>query len=110
LGRVIFAGLVLAAREHPPTPTPADRDRLLDANPARVSSVIAVGANVNGEISSKSENGVDHGFAETPLQETSSSQVGSAPSTSATVLTSTPAELFRYRVQGQVEDRCHSEL
>jgi hypothetical protein len=86
---VIFAALVLAAREHQPTPTQAARDRLLDANPARVSSVIAIGANANDE----SESGVDHGFAETPLQETSSSQVESAPSTSATVLTSTPVEL-----------------
>jgi hypothetical protein len=95
LGTVICATLVLAAQEHQPTPTQADRDRLLDANPARVSSVIAIGANANGEMSS--ESGVDHEFVDNRLQEISSSQVESSPSTSATVLTSTPVELFRYR-------------
>ena len=41
LGTVIFAALVLAVQEHQPKATEAERDLLLNANPATVASVIA---------------------------------------------------------------------
>jgi hypothetical protein len=96
-GTVIFAALVLAAREHQPNATQADRDLLLNANPARVSSVIAIASNVNAEMTPELESSVDQAFTENPLQEIPSSQVAPAASTPAPVLASTPVELFRYR-------------
>ena len=41
LGTVIFAALVLAAQEHQPNATQAERDLLLNANPPTVASVVA---------------------------------------------------------------------
>jgi hypothetical protein len=41
LGTVIFAALVLAVQEHQPKATQAERDLLLNANPATVASVLA---------------------------------------------------------------------
>jgi hypothetical protein len=41
LGTVIFAALVLAVQEHQPNATQAERDLLLNANPATVASVVA---------------------------------------------------------------------
>jgi hypothetical protein len=41
LGTVIFAALVLAVQEHQPKATQAERDLLLNANPAKVASVVA---------------------------------------------------------------------
>ena len=50
LGAVVFAALVLVVQEYQPNATQADRDLLPNANPARVSSVIAKSSNVNGEM------------------------------------------------------------
>jgi hypothetical protein len=68
LGAVIFTALVLAAREHQPTASRADPDLLLNANPARVSSVIAIRSKSEGEMSSESENSVYHELADNRLQ------------------------------------------
>lgn len=70
LGIVIFAALVLATREHQPNATPADQDLLLNANPARVSSAIAIGSDVSTGMNPGPGSNVDHEFDETPLQET----------------------------------------
>jgi hypothetical protein len=94
---VIFAALALAAREHQPNATRGGQDFLLNANPARVSSVIAIRSKAEGGMSSESENTIDHEFTDNGLRETSSPQVEPTPSTFAAVLASTPVELFRYR-------------
>jgi hypothetical protein len=97
LGTVIFAALVLAAREQQPNATQGGRDFLLNANPARVSSVIAIRSKSESEMSSESEDGVDYEFADNRLREIGSQQVEPTPSTPAAALASTPLELFRYR-------------
>ena len=74
LGAVVFAALVLVVQEYQPNATQADRDLLLNANPARVSRVIAKSSNVNREITLRAGSGVDPEFTETPVQENPSSQ------------------------------------
>ena len=91
LGIVIFAALVLAAREHQPNATQADRDLLLNANPARVSSVIAIGSNANGEMTPDLESSVDHGSTETSLREIPSSRMEPAASPPTSVFAAPPA-------------------
>jgi hypothetical protein len=71
---VILAALVLAVQEHQPNATPATRDLLLNANPARVSSGIAESSNVSGETTPEPESSVDLASSETSLQETPSAQ------------------------------------
>jgi hypothetical protein len=90
LGTVVFAALVLAFQERRPKATQAERDLLLNANPARVSSVIAKSSNVNGEMTPRAGSGVDPEFTETPVQKNPSSQRGSAASTPTAVLALTP--------------------
>ena len=90
LGAVVFAALVLVVQEYQPNATQADRDLLLNANPARVSSVIAKSSNVNGEMTPRAGSGVDPEFTETPVQENPSSQREFAASTPTAVLALTP--------------------
>src|ERR1700720_3053924 len=81
---------MLAFQERQPKAAQAEGDRLLNANPARVSSVIAKSSNVNGEMTPRAGIGVDPEFTETPVQENPSSQRGSAASTPTAVLGLTP--------------------
>src|SRR6478609_2172539 len=69
LGIVIFAALLLAVQECQRKATEAERDLLLNANPAKVASVIAKSFNANGEMTPRPGSSVDHAFAEPPLQE-----------------------------------------
>jgi hypothetical protein len=69
LGTVIFAALVLAVQDHQPNVTQADRNRWLNASPARDSIAIPIGSYVNGEITPEPENSVDQEFAANRLQE-----------------------------------------
>jgi len=64
LGTVVFAALMLAFQERQPKAAQAEGDLLLNANPARVSSVIAKSSNVNGEMTPRAGSGVDTEFTE----------------------------------------------
>jgi hypothetical protein len=90
LGALVFAALVLVVQKHQPNATQADRDLLLNANPARVSSVIAKSSSVNGEMTPRAGSGVDFEFNKTPVQENPSSQREPAASTPTAVLALTP--------------------
>ena len=90
LGTVIFAALVLAVQEHQPRGTPAERDLLLNANPATVGNVVAKSSNSNGKMTAGPGSSVDHAFSENRLQEIPSSQVESAASAPTSVLAATP--------------------
>ena len=90
LGAVVLAAFMLAVEERQPKATQADRDLLLNANPARVSSVIAKSSNVNREMTPRAGSGVDPEFTETPAQENPSSQREFAASTPTAVLALTP--------------------
>jgi hypothetical protein len=69
LGTVIFAALALAAREHQPNPTEGGRDLLLNANPARVASVVAIRSKPESVVTAELENGIDQAFADNRLRE-----------------------------------------
>jgi hypothetical protein len=88
LGIVIFAALLLAVQECQRKATEAERDLLLNANPAKVASVIAKSFNANGEMTPRPGSSVDHAFAEPPLQEISPPQT--EPAASASVLALAP--------------------
>jgi hypothetical protein len=88
LGIVIFAALLLAVQECQRKATEAERDLLLNANPAKVASVIAKSSNANEEMTPRPGSSVDHAFAEPPLQEISPPQT--EPAASASVLALTP--------------------
>ena len=71
---MVLAALMLAVEERQPKATQAERDLLLNANPARVSSVVARSSHSNGEMTPRAGSGVDPEFTETPVQENPSSQ------------------------------------
>ena len=87
LGTVIFAALMIAVRERQLKATQAERDLLLNANPATVASVVAKSSNANGKMTPGPGSSVDHAFTETPPQEIPSSQMEPAASTPVLALT-----------------------
>ena len=87
LGTVIFAALMVAVQECQRKATEAERDLLLNANPATVASVVAKSSNSNGKMTLGQGSRVDHAFTENPLQEIPSSQTEPAASTPVLALT-----------------------
>ena len=81
LGVVVLAALMLAVQEYQPKARQAERDLLLNANPATVASMIAQSSNSNGKMTSGSGSSVDHTFTEPPLEKIPSSQMEPAAST-----------------------------
>jgi len=81
LGTVVFAALVIVVQECQPKATEAERDLLLNANPATLASVVAKSSSSNGKMTAGPGSSVDHAFTETPLQEIPSSQTELAAST-----------------------------
>ena len=76
LSTVVFAALVIVIKECQPKATEAERDLLLNANPATLASVVAKSSSSNAKT-----------FTETPLQEIPSSQTEPAASTPVFALT-----------------------
>jgi hypothetical protein len=87
LGTVIFAALMVAVQERQPKATEAERDLLLNANPATVAGVVANTSNADGKMTPGPGSSVDHAFTETPPQEIPSSQTEPAVSTPFLALT-----------------------
>jgi hypothetical protein len=75
LGVVVLAALMLAVQEYQPKARQAERDPLLNANPATVASLIAQSSNSNGKMTSGSGRNIDPTFTEPPLQEIPSSEM-----------------------------------
>ena len=103
LGAVVFAALVLVVQEYQPNATQADRDLLLNANPARVSSVVAKSSHSNGEMTPRAGIGVDPEFTETPPQEIPSLQMEPAASTPISAPASTPQKNREAPRQGSTQ-------
>ena len=87
LGTVIFAALMVAVQECQRKATEAERDLLLNANPATVANVVANTPNADGKMTPGPGSSVDHAFTETPPQEIPSSQTEPAASTPVLALT-----------------------
>ena len=87
LGTVIFAALMVAVEECQRKATEAERDLLLNANPATVAGVVANTSNADGKMTPGPGSSVDHAFTETPPQEIPSSQMEPAASTPVLALT-----------------------
>jgi hypothetical protein len=87
LGTVIFAAVMVAVQECQRKATEAERDLLLNANPATVASVVANTSNADSKMTPVPGSSVDHAFIETPPQEIPSSQTESAASTPVLALT-----------------------
>ena len=81
LGTVIFAAVMVAVQECQRKATEAERDLLLNANPATVAGVVANTSNADGKMTPGPGSSVDHAFTETPPQEIPSSQMERAAST-----------------------------
>jgi hypothetical protein len=81
LGTVIFAAVMVAVQECQRKATEAERDLLLNANPATVAGVVANTSNADGKMTPGPGSSVDHAFTETPPQEIPSSQTEPAAST-----------------------------
>ena len=81
LGAVVLAALMIAVRERQLKATQAERDLLLNANPATVANVVANTSNADGKMTPGPGSSVDHAFTETPPQEIPSSQMEPAAST-----------------------------
>ena len=81
LGTVIFAAVMVAVQECQRKATEAERDLLLNANPATVAGVVANTSNADGKMTPGPGSSVDHAFIETPPQEIPSSQTEPAAST-----------------------------
>jgi hypothetical protein len=88
LGTVIFAAVMVAVQECQRKATEAERDLLLNANPATVASVVANTSNADSKMTPVPGSSVDHAFIETPPQEIPSSQT--EPAALTPVLASTP--------------------
>src|ERR1700730_10589714 len=88
LGTVIFAAVMVAVQECQRKATEAERDLLLNANPATVAGVVANTSNADGKMTPGPGSSVDHAFTETPPQEIPSSQM--EPAALTPVLASTP--------------------
>jgi hypothetical protein len=87
LGTVIFAAVMVAVQECQRKATKAERDLLLNANPATVAGVVANTSNADGKMTPGPGSSVDHAFTETPPQEIPSSQMEPAASTPVLALT-----------------------
>src|SRR6266478_2650317 len=87
LGTVIFAAVMVAVQECQRKATEAERDLLLNANPATVAGVVANTSNADGKMTPGPGSSVDHAFTETPPQEIPSSQMEPAASTPVLALT-----------------------
>ena len=87
LGTVIFAALMVAVQECQRKATEAERDLLLNANPATVAGVVASTSNADSKMTPGPGSSVDHAFIETPPQEIPSSQMEPAASTPVLALT-----------------------
>ena len=87
LGTVIFAAVMVAVQECQRKATEAERDLLLNANPATVASVVANTSNADSKMTPVPGSSVDHAFIETPPREIPSSQPESAASTPVLALT-----------------------
>jgi hypothetical protein len=87
LGTVIFAAVMVAVQECQRKATEAERDLLLNANPATVAGVVANTSNADGKMTPGPRSSVDHAFTETPPQEIPSSQMEPAASTPVLALT-----------------------
>ena len=87
LGIVIFAALMVAVQERQRKATEAERDLLLNANPATVAGVVAKSSNSTGKMTLGQGSRFDDAFTETPLQEIPSSQTEPAASTPVLALT-----------------------
>jgi hypothetical protein len=81
LGIVIFAAVMVAVQECQRKATEAERDLLLNANPATVAGEVANTSNADGKMTPGPGSSVDHAFTETPPQEIPSSQMEPAAST-----------------------------
>ena len=81
LGTVIFAAVMVAVQECQRKATEAERDLLLNANPATVAGVGANTSNADGKMTPGPGSSVDHAFTETPPQEIPSSQMEPEAST-----------------------------
>jgi hypothetical protein len=90
LGAVVLAAIILAVHERQSNATQAERDLLLNANPATVASLIAQSSNSDGKMTSGSGSSVDHTFTEPPLEKIPSSQMGPAASTQISAPAFTP--------------------
>ena len=90
LGAVVLAALMLAVQECQPKARQAERDLLLNANPATVASMIAQSSNSNGKMTSGSGSSIDPTFTEPPLQDSPSSEMEPAVSTPISAPASTP--------------------
>ena len=84
---MIFAAVMVAVQECQRKATEAERDLLLNANPATVASVVANTSNADGKMTPGPGSSVDHAFTETPPQEIPSSQMEPAASTPVLALT-----------------------
>jgi len=90
LGTVVFAALVLAFQERRPKATQAERNLLLNANPATVADPVAKNCSSNGKMTAGPGSSVDHVFTKNPLQEIPSSQMEPAASIPISSLAFTP--------------------
>ena len=66
---MIFAAVMVAVQECQRKATEAERDLLLNANPATVAGVVANTSNADGKMTPGPGSSVDHAFTETPPQE-----------------------------------------
>jgi hypothetical protein len=87
LGTVIFAAVMVAVQERQRKATEAERDLLLNANPATAAGVVANTSNADGKMTPGPGSRVDRAFTETPPQEIPSSQMEPAASTPVLALT-----------------------
>jgi hypothetical protein len=90
LGALVLAALMLAVQERQPKATQAERDLLPNVNFATVESVVAKGSSSTGKMTSGPGSSIDPTFAEPPLHEIPSSEMGSAVSTPISAAASTP--------------------
>ena len=92
LGTVIFAAVMVAVQECQRKATEAERDLLLNANPATVASMIAQSSNSNGKMTSGPGSSIDPTFAEPPLHEIPSSEMEPAATSPMSAPASAPQE------------------
>jgi hypothetical protein len=98
LGGVIFAALVIVIQECQPKATEAERDLLLNANPATLASVVAKSSSSNGKMTAGPGSSLDNAFTEIPPPENPSSQM-EAPASNPTPLHEFSSEIDQHDMQ-----------